>query len=129
MSELININSKSFKKMIFHSLKFLTNDTIGILVGSLQENKIFLVEDVYPLTHLRVTLPFLETAISLVINLLKFNIYRFKLISITISRSLVFMNQLPMTMLIFNLIKFQKLLLILHFLFLIKINKMLLLSN
>jgi hypothetical protein len=126
---MINISSKSFKKMLFHSLKFLTNDTIGILVGSLQENNMFLVEDVYPLTHLRVTAPFLETAISLVINLLIFYYYRYKSISIQINKSSGFMNLLSMIMLIFNRIKYQKPLKILLFPFLIKISRMLLLSN
>ena len=52
--------------MLFHNIKYLTNDTLGILVGTIEDKRIT-VEDAYPLTHLRVTLPFLENAINLVI--------------------------------------------------------------
>ena len=64
--ERVHLNSLAEKKMLFHSIKYSKNDTIGILTGYTDSDGLCRIDNAYPVSHLRVTLPLIENALLLI---------------------------------------------------------------
>ncbi|KRX09468.1 hypothetical protein PPERSA_00747 [Pseudocohnilembus persalinus] len=56
----------AIKKAYLHSLRYLTDEVIGILVGKVDGNQITKVTDAYPLSHSRILAPTLESAMEII---------------------------------------------------------------
>jgi len=65
MSLKIQVNHIAYRKMALHSLKYITEDVYGVLVGTVNQNNVQ-VQDVYPLFHSKFLTPLLETSFEFV---------------------------------------------------------------
>jgi len=65
MSSDLIIKNQVYRKMTAHSLKYLTEDVTGLLVGKIDQYQI-VVHDAYPLFHSKITAPLLEVACDIV---------------------------------------------------------------
>ena len=61
----MELQELALRKAILHSLKYMSNDVLGYLTKSNSSNSNSF-EDAYPLSHMRITSPFISTSQELV---------------------------------------------------------------
>lgn len=63
--ETIQFKQLAYKKMVYHNLKYSSNEVVGIFIGQ-KVNNALSIEDAFPLFHNPVTTPMLELAFVMV---------------------------------------------------------------
>jgi hypothetical protein len=61
----MEINQYAFIKMVYHNLKFSSNEVLGIFIGK-KNGDVLSIVDTFPLFHNPITSPMLELAFIMV---------------------------------------------------------------